>query len=137
LREAYRKAMADPELPLIGEDVATRIKAALNQPPKTVALPKEAMTAKAPVAEVKGTIAEYGGRKDFTLKLADGKTFTGEISGSRTAVSIAGQKADRAAVKVGMTCTVVADEGATEAKPCPATDHRVPVRGARGETSAP
>ena len=128
LRDAYRKAMADPELqakaekggrpiePLFGEDVAKKIKAALNQPPKTVALLKEAMTAKAPVAEMKGIIAEYDGRKDFTLKLADGKTVKGEISGSRTAVNIAGQKADRGAVKVGMSCTVATDEGAAEAK---------------------
>ena len=128
LRDAYRKAVADPELqakaekggrpiePLIGEEVAKRVKAALNQPSKTVELLKAAMTAKAPVAEMKGTIAEYDGRKDFTLKLADGKTFKGEISGSRTTVNIAGQKADRGAVKAGMTCTVVADKDAAEAK---------------------
>lgn len=128
LRDAYRKAMADPELqdkakkggrplePAFGEEVAKKIQAALTQPPKTIALLKEAMTAKAPVAELKGTIAAYDGRKDFTLKTADGKSVKGEISGSRTAVTVAGQKADRGAVKVGMTCTIQSDEGATEAK---------------------
>jgi len=64
LRDAYRKAMADPELqeralkggrpvePLVGEDVAKKIKAAINQPPKTVEMLKAAM-AKPPAAESK------------------------------------------------------------------------------------
>jgi tripartite-type tricarboxylate transporter receptor subunit TctC len=58
LREAYHKAMADPDLqekalkggrpldPAVGEDVAKKIRAALAQPPKTVELLKEAMAAK-------------------------------------------------------------------------------------------
>ena len=63
LRNAYRKAMADPELlaktnkaekpieALVGEDVAKKIKAALEQPPKTVEMLKAAMSAKeAPAA---------------------------------------------------------------------------------------
>ncbi len=63
LRDAYRKAMADPELlaktnkaekpieALVGEDVAKKIKAALEQPPKTVEMLKAAMSAKeAPAA---------------------------------------------------------------------------------------
>ena len=128
LREAYRKAMADPELqqkaqaggrplePAYGEDVAEKIKAALKQPPTTIALLKEAMTAKAPVAETKGTIAEWDGRKNFTLKTANGKAVKGEISGSRTAVTVAGQKADRGALKVGMICTLQSDQGTAEAK---------------------
>ncbi len=64
LRDAYRKAMVDPELqekalkggrpvePLIGEDVAKKISAALAQPPQTVALLKAAMAA-TPAAESK------------------------------------------------------------------------------------
>ena len=58
LRAAYRKAMEDPEMqakatkmerplePAYGEDVAKMVKAALSQSPETVALLKEAMTAK-------------------------------------------------------------------------------------------
>jgi len=129
LREAYRKAMADPELkakaekggrplqPLIGEDVATRVKAALNQPPKTVELVKAAISAKASSVEAKGTISSLEDRnKLFKLKTADGKEVAGEISGSRTKVTVKGAEAKRGDLKVGMACTVVADEGATEAK---------------------
>ncbi len=58
LRDAYRKAMADPDLqqkalkggrpvePGFGEDVARKIQTALAQPPKTILLLKEAMAAK-------------------------------------------------------------------------------------------
>jgi len=128
LRDAYRKAIEDKDFqakaatqgrpvdPAFGDDVLNMIKAALNQKPEMVALLKSALEKKAPVAEMKGTIAEFDGRKAFKLKLADGKVFEGEISGSRTAVNIAGQKADRGAVKVGMTCAVTAAEGAKEAK---------------------
>ncbi len=64
LRDAYRKAMADPELqekavkggrpvePLVGEDVAKKIRAALAQPPQTVTLLKAAMAA-GPAADSK------------------------------------------------------------------------------------
>ena len=58
LRDAYRKAMRDPELqaraeklerpvdPAFGEDVLRMVQAALNQTPETIALLKEAMSAK-------------------------------------------------------------------------------------------
>jgi tripartite-type tricarboxylate transporter receptor subunit TctC len=60
LREAYRKAMADPELqdkalkggrplePAYGEEVAKMVSTALKQSPQTIALLKEAMSAKEP-----------------------------------------------------------------------------------------
>ena len=58
LRDAYKKAMEDPELqgraeklerpvePAFGEDVLRMVQAALNQTPETIALLKEAMSAK-------------------------------------------------------------------------------------------
>jgi tripartite-type tricarboxylate transporter receptor subunit TctC len=58
LREAYKQAMQDPELqakaeklerpvdPAFGEDVLRLVQAALNQTPETIALLKEAMSAK-------------------------------------------------------------------------------------------
>jgi putative tricarboxylic transport membrane protein len=128
LQDAYRKAMNDPELkakaekagrpldPAVGDDVQKRVKDALNQKPKIVAVLDEAMSMKAPVEEMKGTISEYDGRKDFKLKMADGKVFAGTISGSRTSVNVGGKKANRGAVKVGMNCTVTTDKGAKEAK---------------------
>lgn len=128
LQDAYRKAMADPEMkakaekggrpldPAFGDDVLKLVTAALNQKPEIVSILKEAMSMKAPVSEMKGTLSEFDGRKEFKLKMADGKIFAGQISGSRTTLSIGGKKGDRAAVKVGMACTVTADEGSTEAK---------------------
>lgn len=59
LRDAYRKALEDPELrakaekmerpvdPVYGDDLLKMIREALDQPPETVALLKEAMNAKA------------------------------------------------------------------------------------------
>jgi hypothetical protein len=128
LQDAYRKALNDPELkakaeksgrpldPAVGDEVLNLVKAALNQKPQIVAVLKEAMEMTAPVDEIKGTISAYDGRKEFKLKMSDGKVFAGEISGSRTAVSIGGKKASRSAVKVGMNCTVTTDKGAKEAK---------------------
>ncbi len=128
LRDAYRKALEDPELkakaekggrpidPAYGDDVLNLVKAALTQKPEMVALLKSALEKEAPTASLEGTIAEYDGRKEFKLKTADGKVFEGQISGSRTEVNVGGKKADRGALKVGMTCAVTVDEGATEAK---------------------
>ena len=128
LREAYDKAVADPELkakaekagrplePRSGKDVETRIKAALNQPPKTIALIKQAMSAEAPTVEVKGKIESLADRnKEFKLTTSEGKSVSGEISGSRTKVTINGAQAKRDDLKVGMTCTIVSDQGAAEA----------------------
>ena len=119
LRDAYRKAMADKELqakaekgghpldPSYGDDVLNRVKAALDQKPEILALLKSAMEQKdAPTAATKGTIAEWDGRAKLLLKLDDGKMFPVEVSGSRTEVTIAGQKSTRDNIKAGMTCTV-------------------------------
>lgn len=124
LRAAYRAAMEDKELlakaeklqvpidPLYGDEVLNRIKAALDQTPETIALLKDAMEKKeAPTAGNKGTIAEWDGRAKLVLKLEDGKPFPAEVSGSRTEVTIAGQKSSRDGIKVGMTCTVDGPSG--------------------------
>lgn len=128
LRAAYDKAMADAELrqkaekagrpieALSGQEVEKRIQAALNQPPTTVALIKEAISAKVPMARAKGTIESLGkANKEFTLKTANGKRVTREISGSRTKLTIHGAEAKRNALKMGMACTVVSQQGASEA----------------------
>ena len=121
LRDAYRKAMEDPELrakarkleipiePAYGDAVADMVKKALNQRPETIALLKDTLEKKeAPsgAALNKGTVAEWDGRAKLVLKLEDGKMFPAEISGSRTEITIAGQKGDRGSLKVGMTCTI-------------------------------
>jgi tripartite-type tricarboxylate transporter receptor subunit TctC len=119
LRAAYRAALEDPELrakakklglpidPLYGDDVKNRVLEALDQTPETVAMIKQALaTPVAAAPATKGAIAEYDGRKKFVLKSADGKSVAGEISGSRTKISIQGKQASREHLKVGMKCSV-------------------------------
>jgi tripartite-type tricarboxylate transporter receptor subunit TctC len=128
LRQAYDKAMQDPDLQekakkagrpieaLTGQEVEARIKEALNQPSATVALIQEAMSAEAPRAEVKGKLDSLAdSNKSFKLKTADGKVVSGEISGSRTKLAINGSPAKRDALKTGMQCTLVSHEGSAEA----------------------
>jgi tripartite-type tricarboxylate transporter receptor subunit TctC len=140
LRTAYRKAMEDKELqekagklerpvdPAYGEDVAKLVAEALDQTPDTIQTLKTAMTtqsaapaagaAAAPAATAhKGTVQELkNNARGIVIKLDDGKTFEAEISGSRTEITIAGQKAERTALKAGQTCTVDAPSAGAEAK---------------------
>jgi tripartite-type tricarboxylate transporter receptor subunit TctC len=124
LRGAYKKAMEDPELqakatklerPIeaaYGDDVLQMVKAALNQTPDTIALLKQTLDAPAEaVPMTKGAVAEWDGRAKIVLKLGDGKTFPAEVSGSRTDITIAGQKGAREAIKVGMTCAIEGPSG--------------------------
>lgn len=122
LRAAYKAALEDPELlakaekmqvpvePLYGDDVLTRVKVALNQSPETVALLRE-VSAEPAAEAAKGTIAEWDGRAKLVLKLEDGKMFPAEVSGSRTEVTVSGQKSNRDGIKVGMACTVEGPSG--------------------------
>jgi tripartite-type tricarboxylate transporter receptor subunit TctC len=129
LRDAYRKALEDKELqakaeklerpvePAYGDDVLKAIQAALDQKPEMIALLKSALEKKEPPPPAtKGTISEWDGRTKLTLKLADGKTFDAAVSGSRTEVTIAGQKSARENIKVGMICEVAAPSSGAEAK---------------------
>jgi tripartite-type tricarboxylate transporter receptor subunit TctC len=125
LRTAYRKAMEDPEMqakavklerplePAYGEEVRQMVKAALTQSPETIALLKEALEPpkEAAAPATKGAVAEWDGRSKIVLKLADGKSFPAEISGSRTEVTVGGTKGSREAIKVGMTCAIVGPGG--------------------------
>ncbi len=124
LREAYKKAMADPELqaraaklerPIeaaYGDDVLNMVKVALNQSPETIALLKQTMAAAdTPAPATKGSVAEWDGRAKITLRLEDGKMFPSEVSGSRTAITIAGQKGDREGIKTGMSCAIEGPSG--------------------------
>ncbi|HET7679679.1 MAG TPA: tripartite tricarboxylate transporter substrate-binding protein [Xanthobacteraceae bacterium] len=125
LRTAYRKAMEDPEMqakaaklerplePAYGEDVARMVKAALTQSPETIALLKQALEQpkEAAAPATKGAVAEWDGRSKIVLRLEDGKTFEAAVSGSRTEVTVAGQKSAREAIKLGMTCAIVGPGG--------------------------
>jgi hypothetical protein len=66
---------------------------------------------------VKGKLDAVGSEgREVTVKTADGKSFKAAVSGSRTNVMIGGKKADRAALKTGMECTVDAEKDGAEAK---------------------
>jgi tripartite-type tricarboxylate transporter receptor subunit TctC len=128
LRGAYKKALEDKELqekaaklerpvdPAYGDDVLKLVKEALNQKPEVVAVLKAALEKKDETPPAKGTIAEWDGRAKLTLKLADGKTVDAGISGSRTEIVVAGQKAARENLKVGMNCEVTGPPGGEATK---------------------
>jgi tripartite-type tricarboxylate transporter receptor subunit TctC len=130
LRAAYKSALQDKDLqakaeklerpvdPAFGDEVLDMVKAALNQRPESVALLKQALEAKeAPPPATKGTISDLqDGNRKVVLKLADGKTFEAAVSGSRTEITIGGQKSDRNAMKTGMTCSIEAPSSGAEAK---------------------
>jgi tripartite-type tricarboxylate transporter receptor subunit TctC len=121
LRSAYRRAMEDPEMqakasklerplePAYGEDVRRMVKAALTQSPETIALLKEALEPpkEAAAPATKGAVADWDGRSKIVLKLDDGRVFAAEVSGSRTEVTVGGQKGAREVIKLGMTCAIV------------------------------
>ena len=125
LRTAYKSALENPELrakaakldrpvdPAYGDEVLAAVKLALNQPPETIALLKQTLAAAegATPPTVKGAVTEWDGRAKIKLKLAEGDAFSAEISGSRTEVSIGGQKSARENIKIGMTCTIQAPSG--------------------------
>jgi hypothetical protein len=60
-------------------------------------------------------VAEWDGRSKIVLKLDDGKIFESAISGSRTDITIGGQKSARENLKTGMNC-MIAGPGGGEAK---------------------
>ena len=70
-------------------------------------------TAIAQSTNMQGTVTgvEEGGRK-VMLKMADGKTATVNVSGSRTKVMVGGKEGSRDAIKAGMTCTAMGAAGA-------------------------
>ena len=125
LRAAYKKALEDPELqakaakldrpvdPAYGDEVLEAVKVALKQPPETIALLKQTLAAAegATPPTVKGAVTEWDGRAKIAIKLAEGDTFRAEISGSRTEVTIAGQKSARENIKIGMNCAIEAQSG--------------------------
>jgi tripartite-type tricarboxylate transporter receptor subunit TctC len=119
LREAYGKAFGDPELradaaklhysidPLVGEDVAKAIRAALSQPPRIVAMLKDLQKAKPAGVTVTAplTKVEQDGRVlGFTD--ASGQEVAAKISGSRSKIEIGGKDAQRSALKPGMACAI-------------------------------
>ncbi len=119
LRAAFKSAMEDKDLqaraekggrpvePAYGEDVAKMVNAALQQPPKTIALLKAALEATVSMAKASGPLLEVAdkGRK-VTFAAADGKKLTVEPSGSRTKIMVAGKEGTRDDLKAGLNCEI-------------------------------
>ena len=128
LREAYKKSMEDKELqakaeklglpvdPAYGDEVLDLVKKALDQKPEVIAVVKNALEAKDETPPSKGTISAWDGRSKMQLKTSDGKEVKAEVSGSRTEIMIAGQKADRDKLKVGLSCEVTGPSGGEATK---------------------
>ncbi len=124
LRDVYRKAFADPQLladaeklhyvidAAVGEDIEKIVRAALDQPPRIVAMLKELQNAKPSAVTVTSTLLKVGdGAREIAFKDGAGEDTTAEISGSRSKIQIAGQDASRDALKAGMTCAITYTPG--------------------------
>ncbi len=106
-----------------GEDVQALLERVSKASPKLIARLGDAQKYKGPtiVAKVEspkaeGSIGELQeDNRKIVLKLKDGKTFTATVSGSRTDLKIAGKKADRKELKVGLACAVSAPGDGQEA----------------------
>nr|MBT6742487.1 hypothetical protein [Rhodospirillales bacterium] len=119
LRVAYMKSMGDKKLvtqaqkagrplePLSGEKVALKVRAALNQPPKVIALVRKILNVKAPSLKVLDTklLSKTPDGRWITFKHGS-KTIKAKISGSRSKLKVGGKKAKRKNLKVGMVCDI-------------------------------
>ena len=119
LRAAYKVALEDkllraqaakahrPIVPAYGDEVRDRVRAALNQPPEVVALVRRILKIKAPTNRALGTklLTKTPDGRWITFKHGS-KTIKSKISGSRTKIKIAGKKARRKALAVGMKCDI-------------------------------
>jgi len=134
LQKAFMDTMKDPEFvadmtkqrlavePVSGPDILKLVKGMYSQPKDLV---EAAADAKSNVSKTKTTKIEVKfteekgkitkvvkkGRK-IVYDMGGGKTNEVSISGSRTKVKVGGKKADRKALKEGMSCTVTYPEGA-------------------------
>ncbi len=125
LRDAYMAVMEDPDFlaeaqalnlpidPARGDRVAELVAAALRQSPETVAIIAEATEVEIPTVTVSSAILSLEDRNKIVGFSADGQDITGEVSGSRTALSINGETAERDALAVGMECEFEYDPNAS------------------------
>ena len=120
LVDAYRKAMADPDLLAefealrkipdfqFGDNLRQRVEAALNQSPEKVAKVAAVFNAKMSLKTVKSrllTVKDKG--RYFTVEDSSGKVVKVEVGGSRTKITIDGNAAERAQLAEGLDCTVI------------------------------
>lgn len=124
LRDAYMAVMEDPDflaeaeklgLPIEaarGDEVANLVNAALQQSPETVAIISAALEVEVPTVTFESDILSLEDRNKIVTFSADGEETTGEISGSRTLVTLNGADAERGDLAVGMACKLTYDPAA-------------------------
>jgi tripartite-type tricarboxylate transporter receptor subunit TctC len=116
LRDAYMAVMQDPDFlaeadklglpitPARGDEVADLMKAALQQSPDTVAIISAALNVEIPTIKATSPILALEDRNKVVTFMSGDAEVTGEISGSRTTVTLNGGAAERGDLAVGMTC---------------------------------
>ncbi len=118
LVEAYRKAMEDSELqaqaikadrpvdPLYGEELARKVREALDQPPEIVAMVADILNIVPPASKVAtalSAVSPDGREIAFKHGANDVKS---KISAARTKITIGGKPGAREALKAGMACEI-------------------------------
>lgn len=121
LRDAYMAVMKDPDFlaeaeklglpiePARGDEVAELVSAALKQSPETVEIISAALEVEVPTITVESAIVALADRNKEVTFVADGEETMGEISGSRTKVTVNGADAERGDLAVGMECEFTYD----------------------------
>lgn len=121
LRDAYMQVMENPDflaeaeklgLPIEaarGDEVATLVSNALKQSPETVAIISAALDVEVPTVTVESDILALADRNKEVTFSAEGSETMGEVSGSRTKVSVNGADAERGDLAVGMSCEFTYD----------------------------
>ncbi len=125
LVDAYRKAMADPDLVAefealrkrpdfeFGDNVRQRVEAALNQSPEKVAKVAAVFNATMPLKTVKSRLLTVDSKgKVITFNDSSGKLTKSRVGGSRTPITIDGHAVERKKLAKGMDCTITYAAGA-------------------------
>lgn len=135
LRVAFNKMVKDPAFaksiqklgrelnPVSGEDVQALIARVTKADEKVIASLKEALIYKGKKGKVVFKMVSHTGKVSGTKRggrrimiMYKGKEVRAKVSGSRTKVTLDGQKVKRKAIKVGMTCTFIYPGAGKEAK---------------------
>jgi tripartite-type tricarboxylate transporter receptor subunit TctC len=135
LRVAFNQMVKDPKFissieklgrelnPVTGEDVQALIARVTKADNKVIARLKDALVYKGKKGKVVFKMVSHTGKVSGTKKggrrimiMYKGKEVTAKVSGSRTKVTLNGNKVKRKAVKPGMTCTFIYPGAGKEAK---------------------
>lgn len=133
LRAAYMETVKDKEVnaivekaqrdidPAPGDEVHGIIVKILNQPPEIMAMLEESNKAAVEERQIvlvkhTGPVTKVESGGGTVSIMHEGQEVSAKLSGSRTAVTIAGAKGNRKAIAVGMTCIFEYEAAGEEAK---------------------